>query len=318
MKTSDPALLPHRTGGFRPARRYFGLSVVPEVLFTPASDEAPISVELPEPVVLPEPMDPDEELPAPVVLPDPIEPDEELPDPTAPDEELPVPALLSLEPLPELTPVFGVVLEGEPVVGVVLEDDPVVAELSVEAPVVAELSVDVPVVAAPDVPVVEPLTLPCAPLRVSSLVPGVAVLPVVALPVPVPEPAVPADWPDPLVPVLPLPVCATAPAAVSAAAARIVVAHFPMFINNLLWCDGEHAQGSCEPGEMHGHETPISPALARTARASAPARPAAARPRTASTDRARAAARGPPRRPGPCAGRGQPGLQTGSSPPRPS
>jgi hypothetical protein len=206
MKTSDPALVSHRTGGFRlRAVRYFGLVVSPE----PASEDDPLLI----PLELPE-------LPEPDVL-----------DPTEPELELPVPRL------PELP-----LLLGE------LEDDPLVAELSVgdpvvalpEDPVVAGLSVGDPVVALPEDPVVDPPTLPDVPLRVSSV--GELGLVEVELPVPVPVPelGVPADELEPeppvlpVLPELPLPVCATAEAAVNAAAARIVVAHFPMLINYLL------------------------------------------------------------------------------------
>jgi len=122
-----------------------------------------------------------------------------------------------------------------PLFGVVLVDDPVVAELSVGVPVVGDVWVEVPVFGSPlitlvsllvlvpvptvvlpaapvpDWPVVEPLTVP-GDVRVSSLdvpvgpaeAPVAPVLPVVLVPVPAP------------------PVCAKAPAAASAPAARIL------------------------------------------------------------------------------------------------
>jgi hypothetical protein len=207
MKTSGPALLPHRTGGHRLRNAYFGLLLL--LLSRPASEAVPMPSELPVLPAVPdgevlEPMEPEDELPVPV-----------------PDEVL----------LPELTPLLGDVLV----------EEPVVAELSVEVPVVAELSVEVPVVGAP---LVDPLTLPGLPACVLSL--GVATVPgdglpgvvPVAVPVPVPVPVVPGVALEPVVepvlPDVPAPVCAMAPAAVSAAAARIVVAHFPMLINYLL------------------------------------------------------------------------------------
>ncbi|HXL40635.1 MAG TPA: hypothetical protein VN928_08785 [Myxococcales bacterium] len=137
-------------------------------------------------------------------------------------------------PASRLEPALGAeVLEPMvPLLGVVLVDDPVVAELSVGVPVVGDFSfvsplitvvfvsvlVPVPTVVlpwapVPDWPVVDPLTVPADPARVSSLdvpvgpaAPVAPVLPVV------------------LVPVLPPPVCAKAPAAASAPAARILAA----------------------------------------------------------------------------------------------
>jgi hypothetical protein len=222
MKTSGPALLPHRTGGHRLRNDYFGLL---PLLSRPASEAVPMPSELPLVPAVPdgevlEPMEPEDELPVPV-----------------PGEVL----------LPELTPVLGEVLV----------EEPVVAGLSVEVPVVAELSVEVPVVGEPVVPVADPLALPGLPACVLSL--GVAIVPgdglpgvvPVAVPVPVPVPVVPGVALEPVVepvlPDVPAPVCAMAPAAASAAPARIVVAHFPMLINNLLWREGGHAACPGEP-----------------------------------------------------------------------
>jgi len=143
-------------------------------------------------------------------------------------------------PASRLDPTLGVdVLEPMvPLFGVVLVDDPVVAELSVDVPVVGEFSVELPVVVlplitpalvsvlvpvptvvlpaapVPDWPVVDPLTVPAGPARVSSLV-----VPCVADEEPV-APVLPVV----LVPVLPAPVCAKAPVAASAPAARILAA----------------------------------------------------------------------------------------------
>lgn len=116
----------------------------------------------------------------------------------------------------------------------------------------------VPMVPLPvvELPVVEPLTdgEVAVPVdEVSEPVPSVPELELpawpVALPVPVPDPAVPAV-PALVPPVLPVPelplppVCAIAPAATSAAAERIVAANFPMFMNFLLvgagWPRGRH------------------------------------------------------------------------------
>jgi len=125
-----------------------------------------------------------------------------------------------------------------PLFGVVLVDDPVVAELSVDVPVVGDVWVEVPVLGSPlitpvllsvlvpvptvelpaapvpDWPVVDPLTVPEAPVRVSSF--DVPVGPAVAPVAPV--------LPVVLVPVPAAPVCAKAPAAASAPAARILAA----------------------------------------------------------------------------------------------
>ena len=95
----------------------------------------------------------------------------EVSDPEVPDPTLPaVPLVLGEElvdpTLPELPLVLGDV-EDDPGVAELSVGVPVVAELPVEVPVVAELSVDVPVVALPEDPVVDPLTLPEVPLRVS-------------------------------------------------------------------------------------------------------------------------------------------------------
>jgi hypothetical protein len=133
----------------------------------------------------------------------------------------------------------------EPMVlfGVVAVDDPVVAGLSAEVPVVGDFSVALPVVEVPvvvlplitpvlvsvlvpvptvvlpaapvpDCPVGDPLTVPAAPVRVSS----------VEVPVGPAEAPVPPVLPVVLVPVLPAPVCAKAPVAASAPAARILAA----------------------------------------------------------------------------------------------
>src|ERR1700693_2452559 len=134
MKTSDPALVSHRTGGFRlRAVRYFGLVVSPG----PAAEDDPLLI----PLELPE-------LPEPDVL-----------DPTEPELELPVPRL------PQLPLLLGE-LEADPLVAELSAGDPVVA--LPEDPVVAGLSVGDPVVALPEDPVVDPPTLPDVPLRGSS------------------------------------------------------------------------------------------------------------------------------------------------------
>jgi hypothetical protein len=143
-------------------------------------------------------------------------------------------------PASRLDPALGAdVLESMvPLFGVVLVDDPVVAALSVDVPVVGDCSVVLPVVVlplitpalvsvlvpvptvvlpvapVPDWPVVDPLTVPADPARVSSLV-----VPCV----PDEEPVAPV-LPVVLVPVLPAPVCARAPVAASAPAARILAA----------------------------------------------------------------------------------------------
>ena len=128
----------------------------------------------------------------------------------------------------------GEALEPMVLFGVVLFDDPVLAELSVDVPVVGDFSfvsplctlvlvsvlvpvptVVLPAAPVPDWPVVDPLTVPAeAPVRVSSL--EVPVGPAVA--------PVPPVLPVVLVPVLPPPVCAKAPAVASAPAARIFAA----------------------------------------------------------------------------------------------
>jgi hypothetical protein len=119
-----------------------------------------------------------------------------------------------------------------PLFGVVLVDDPVVAELSVDVPVVGDFSfvsplitpvlvsglvpvptVGLPAAPVPDWPVVDPLTVPGA-VRVSS----------VDVPVGPAEAPVAPVLPVVLVPVPAAPVCAKAPAAASAPAARILAA----------------------------------------------------------------------------------------------
>jgi len=135
-------------------------------------------------------------------------------------------------PASRLDPTGAEVLEPMVLFGVVLVDDPVLAELSVDVPVgdfsfvsplitpvlvsvlVPVPTVELPVPPVPDWPVGDPLTVPEAPVRVSSLdvpvgpavAPVAPVLPVVLVPVPV------------------APVCAKAPAAASAPAARILAA----------------------------------------------------------------------------------------------
>jgi hypothetical protein len=136
-------------------------------------------------------------------------------------------------PASRLDPAPGAeVLEPMVLFGVVLVDDPVVAELSVDVPVgdfsfvsplitpvlasvlVPVPTVELPLAPVPDWPVGDPLTVPEAPLRDSSLdvpvgpavAPVAPVLPVVLVPVPV------------------APVCAKAPAAANAPAARILAA----------------------------------------------------------------------------------------------
>jgi len=194
-----------------------------------------------------------------------VEPELSTPDPGL---EVPVPVLLvPLEEVPAPTPV----------VGEVLVDEPVVAVLSVEVPVVAVLSVEVPVVAfpleltpvfgfvlglAPTValpvalvsePVVDPLTVPLVPARVSSpVVPGVAVPVVpVALPVPVPVPEGFTGVPALVVPgepaLVPPPVCAKAPAAARAAAARIVPVSLPILITSSFAATMATARASVNP-----------------------------------------------------------------------
>ena len=205
----------------------------------------------------------------------PIDPEVEVPAPT-----LPVP----VEDVPAPTPVVGDALVGEPVVAELSVEVPVVAFPLELAPVFGSVLGLAPTVALPvalvSEPVVDPLTLPLVPARVSSpVVPGVAVPVVpVALPVPVPVPEGFTGVPALVVPgepaLVPPPVCARAPAAARAAAARIVPVSLPILITSSFAADHGHGARVCEPAEKVGSKkaslSPVRlldvPALLRTVR----------------------------------------------------